>query len=225
MKKFEMPELWVISPLIKDVVSTSCSVDVTCCEADCEGYDPNDCPVFVKPVIYLYPTATTDVTVKLDFKGKLTATYPLYKGTWNVTATPEGTLTDASGRQYYCLYWEGDYGDFVQDFSKGFVVPGDRIIDFLEDSLAKLGLNEREANEFIIYWLPIMCVHKYLLISFQMENYTNAAPLTITPAPDTLIRIFMTWKPLKAPIEIEPQELSAPERKGFTVIEWGGLMP
>ena len=48
-----------------------------------------------KPVIYLYPEETTEVTVKLDFKGKLTSTYPAYENGWKVTAQPDGTLTDA----------------------------------------------------------------------------------------------------------------------------------
>ena len=33
-----------------------------------------------KPVIYLYPTSQQIVSVKLDYKGELTCTYPEYKG-------------------------------------------------------------------------------------------------------------------------------------------------
>lgn len=176
-----------------------------------------------KPVIYLYPEATTDVTVKLDLDGTLTSTYPVYADGWAVTAAPDGTLTDASGREYYCLYWEGET-NAEYDFSEGFVVEGDKTAEFLEDSLAKLGLNEREANEFIIYWLPQMEVNAYNLISFQSDAYTDSAQLDISPAPDTLIRVFMAWKPLAAPIDIAPQELSAPTRSDFTVIEWGGAL-
>ena len=44
----------------------------------------------------------------------------------------------------------------------------------------------------------------------------------ITPEPDTLIRIFMAWYGTEEPVSILPQELSAPERQGFTVVEWGG---
>ncbi len=175
-----------------------------------------------KPVIYLYPTAPTRVTVELDFAGQLTATYPAYGSGWTVDAAPDGTLTDpATGREYYCLFWEG-IADEPYDLSDGFVVPGDETAAFLEDALTKLGLTDREANEFIIYWLPRMEDNAYNLISFQQEPYTEQAKLTVTPAPDTLIRVFMAWKPLDAPIVIEPQALTAPERDGFTVVEWGG---
>ena len=175
-----------------------------------------------KPVIYLYPTEPTRVTVELDFDGTLTSVYPAYGDGWTVDAAPDGTLTDpATGRTYYGLFWEGIAND-AYDLSAGFVVPGGDTAAFLEDVLAKLGLNEREANEFIIYWLPRMEHNAYNLISFQQAAYTDQAQLTVTPAPDTVIRVFMAWKPLDAPVAVAPQELAAPAREGFTVVEWGG---
>lgn len=174
-----------------------------------------------KPVIYLYPEAETDVTVRLDYAGDLTCTYPAYDCAWRVAAAPDGTLTDERGQTYRYLYWEGT--DNVQyDFSEGFCVPGEETAAFLEDALAQLGLTRAEANEFIIYWLPQMEQNAYNLISFQSDAYTDAAKLTITPQPDTLLRVFMAWKPLTSAVEISPQTLTAPERTGFTAVEWGG---
>ena len=177
--------------------------------------------ILAKPVIYLYPEETTDVTVKLDVTGQLTAVYPAYRDGWRVTAHPDGTLTDASGREYYCLYWEAE-SEVEYDFSEGFCVPGTDTAAFLEDALAQLGLTEREANEFIIYWLPQMEGNPYNLISFQTAAYEAHAKLTVSPAPDTVIRVFMAWQPLDAPVDIPIQTLSAPAREGFTVVEWGG---
>ena len=174
-----------------------------------------------KPVIYLYPEAETDVTVRLDYAGDLTCTYPAYDCAWRVAAAPDGTLTDERGQTYRYLYWEGT--DNVQyDFAEGFCVPGSETAAFLEDALAQLGLTRAEANEFIIYWLPQMEQNAYNLISFQSDAYTDAAKLTITPQPDTLLRVFMAWKPLTSAVEISPQPLTAPERTGFTAVEWGG---
>ena len=174
-----------------------------------------------KPVIYLYPEAETDVTVQLDYVGGLTCTYPTYDCAWRVAAAPDGTLTDERGQTYRYLYWEG-VDDVQYDFSEGFCVPGEETAAFLEDALAQLGLTRAEANEFIIYWLPQMEQNAYNLISFQQETYTDAAKLTITPQPDTLLRVFMAWKPLTKAVEIAPQTLTAPERTGFTAVEWGG---
>ena len=174
-----------------------------------------------KPVIYLYPETETDVTVQLDYVGDLTCTYPAYDGAWRVTAAPDGTLTDETGQTYRYLYWEGT--DNVQyDFSEGFCVPGSETAAFLENALAQLGLTRAEANEFIIYWLPQMERNAYNLIAFQSDAYTDAAKLAITPQPDTLLRVFMAWKPLTSAVEIAPQTLTAPERTGFTAVEWGG---
>lgn len=174
-----------------------------------------------KPVIYLYPEKEMEVTVKLDFDGTLTSTYPAYGDGWTVTAQPDGTLTDESGREYYCLFWEGE-SDVDYDFSTGYCVAGEDTAVFLERALAQLGLTEREANEFIIYWLPRMEGNAYNLISFQGAAYTDSAELTIDPAPDTVIRVFMAWKGLDQPEKITPQELTTVERNGFTVVEWGG---
>lgn len=183
---------------------------------------PEDAAYSAKPVICLYPEKTQEVTVKLSYSGTLTTTYPAYRDGWHVTARPDGTLLNPeTGREYYCLFWEG-VSDTAYDFSSGFIVPGEETAEFLEEALQKLGLNDREAEEFIIYWLPKMEGNPYNLISFQAGAYTDSASLEITPKPDTLIRVFMAWKPLSASVEIPEQTLTAPDRQGFTVIEWGG---
>lgn len=174
-----------------------------------------------KPVIYLYPEAESAVSVRLDLNGKLTCTYPAYDSGWRVTAAPDGTLTDANGQTYNYLYWEGETNT-QWDMTEGFCVKGEDTAVFLEESLEKLGLNRREANEFIVYWLPLMEQNPYNIISFQTDIYTDAAQLNVSPAPDTMIRVFMTWEASEVFVEMDAQELTAPERTGFTVVEWGG---
>lgn len=174
-----------------------------------------------KPVIYLYPEGETEVTVNLNYNGKLTCTYPAYNNGWTVTASPDGTLTDKNGQTYNYLYWEGET-NAQYDLSKGFCVKGEDTAKFLEKVLSDLGLNRREANEFIVYWLPLMEQNPYNIISFQTDIYTNSAQLKVNPNPDTLIRVFMAWQATDNFVELPTQDLSAPERTGFTVVEWGG---
>jgi hypothetical protein len=175
-----------------------------------------------KPVIYLYPTSEQTVSVKLDYKGKLTFTYPEYKGEWKVKAQPNGTLTNISdNREYSYLFWEG-ISINRWDMSKGFVVKGNETEKFLQEKLEYLGLTPKEYNEFIVYWLPIMQENKYNLITFAGEEYEDIAQLKVTPKPDSILRVMMLFKPLNKPIKIEEQELKSFIRKGFTVIEWGG---
>ena len=118
-------------------------------------------------------------------------------------------------------YWEGET-NAQWDMTKGFCIKGEDTAAFLEDALEKLGLNRKEANEFIVYWLPIMEQNPYNIISFQTAVYIDAAELQIDPAPDTLIRVFMAWKATDAFVEQPEQKLTTPERFGFSVVEWGG---
>lgn len=174
-----------------------------------------------KPVIYLYPEQETEVKVQLDYDGTLVCTYPEYNDGWKVVAQPDGTLCDESGKTYSYLFWEGNT-DATYDFSKGFVVKGSETAEFLEEKLAEIGLNEKEKNEFIVYWLPRMQDNSYNLITFQTKAYTDVAKLHITPEPDSILRVFMAYKGLDKPIQIEEPVIAPFERKGFTVIEWGG---
>lgn len=174
-----------------------------------------------KPVIYLYPEETTSVSVRLDYAGDLTVTYPSYQDGWSVTAQPDGTLTDAAGKEYAYLFWEG-VSDVDWDFTEGFCVRGEDTAAFLQEALAQLGLTLREYNEMIVYWLPKMQDNPYNLIAFQTDRYTDTARLTVTPQPDTMLRVFMAFRPLERPVEITPQMLEPTERLGFTLVEWGG---
>jgi hypothetical protein len=177
---------------------------------------------FGKPVIYLYPQAQMHVQVKLNNVQNLTLTYPKYINGWNVIANPSGNLVDTNtGRNLYCLYWEGSDNSKI-DWAEGFVIPGKDTISFLEDKLAILGLSEREANEFIIYWLPKMENNKYNYIRFRTsDEINNYMKLDISPKPDSVIRVVMDFKSLNKYLVVNQQKLTTPVRSGFVAVEWG----
>lgn len=180
--------------------------------------EPDKC---YKPVIYLYPESRQEIQVDLSLNGELSCTYPEYANGWTVTADPDGTLRDKNGKSYNYLYWEGDiYTSF--DFSHGFCVKGEDTAKFLEETLASLGLSEKESNDFIVYWLPLMQDNPYNVITFQDSAYTDAARLSISPTPDTLIRVFMVWYPTDEKCDIPPQSFTPYIREGFCAVEWGG---
>lgn len=176
-----------------------------------------------KPIIYFYPEMPTTVSVQITINGGLTCTYPDYgiAGWEKVTAYPGGTLVSSDGKEYYALYWEGILNT-EWDFSKGWCVRGEDTAAFLEWALAAQGLTAREANEFIVYWLPVLQENMYNVISFQTTAYTDAAHLHITPAPESLLRIFMAYYATEEPVDIAPQIFEDFVREGFTVVEWGG---
>ena len=176
-----------------------------------------------KPIIYLYPTTETQVNVKLWTPENLLHTYPKYNSEkWrNVIAQPNGDLEDMdTWRKLYALYREWKSSNET-NFDEWFVVAWKDTIPFLEEKLAILWLNEREAEEFIVYWLPQMEGNAYNLIRFETKaEQDENMPLNITPKPDIVIRIMMDWKAIDEPIDIPEQQLSTPERTGFTVVEW-----
>ena len=179
-----------------------------------------------KPVIYLYPEKETDVHIELELtEAELSTTYPKYSNGWDVIASPDGSLLNkADGTHHKYLFWDAVNCRTRFDFSKGFCVAGSDTESFLKEKLTYMGLTEDEMNEFIVYWLPLMEHNKYNLITFQGDAYTNSAKLNITPTPDSLLRVFMAYVPLEEAIDVEPQQLETFERKGFTVVEWGGSM-
>lgn len=184
-------------------------------------------PDTAKPVIYLYPQQTQKVRVQLDFDGKLTSTYPTYpQDGWTVTAQPDGTLTDEQGRSYRYLFWEG-VADDAWRLENGSFVKAEDARAFLEQSLSRLGLNELEQNDFISYWLPKLQANEESFVHFAAEQYTDRARLTVSPQPDSVLRVQMLMTGVDSSNRrqlsaLPKQQLQGFARKGFTLVEWGG---
>ena len=175
-----------------------------------------------KPIIYIYPKEELNVKIKVSDPKKLTISYPKYNDGWQVKALTDGTLIAKDNKKYYALYWEGQGKDnkLKED---GFVVKGEDTANFLEEKLELLGLNYKESNEFIMYWLPKLENNKYNYIRFMTkEEIDNNMKLIINPEPDTLIRVMMEYKGLDKKIKVKEEKLTKVVRKGYTVVEWGG---
>lgn len=179
-----------------------------------------------KPIIYLYPENEIQLNVKLGYPELATCLYPEYdvKSGWNVLAKPSGDLFNLNtNRKLYALYYESKNKKEYNVTDEGFIVSREDTVKFLEEKLAILGLNDREAEEFIIYWLPKLQENEYNYIRFaSMDEINENMPLEFSQQPDTLIRILMTYKGLNTPIQVKEQNLEKIERKGFTAVEWGG---
>ena len=191
---------------------------------------PSRGPVAYKPVLYVYSEGRTSLSVNLDYAGSVTYTYPKAGpgNVWRVTAGPDGTLTDASGRSYPYLFWEGiaprGYGQ-----KEGFAVPGAQATAFLEDKLKRLGLNDKEAADFIAFWGPRLAANNLNLVTFATQQYSADARYIFADGagnpvvPDTFIRVYMVYSKLDAPVSVPEQKLGPPpERKGLVAVEWGG---
>lgn len=180
---------------------------------------------YAKPVLYLYPKEdNTYVTINFEKEELLTTTYPKYNNGWNVVANKNGDLKDNNGKYYYGLYWE-ETGYNKVDFKTGFYVTKNNAIDFLEEKLSIIGLNDKEKNEFIMYWLPILEKNKKNLVYFELTKERDSYnKININPKPDSLLRIAIHVKKVNKKINVKKQDLSTFERNGFTVVEWGGVL-
>ena len=179
---------------------------------------------YAKPVLYLYPTTKTNVSVKFAKPKLLTTTYPKYKNSWNVIASPNGDLYDKENKYYYGLYWE-ETGTIDVNFERGFYVTEKNTIEFLESKLTEIGLNSKERNEFIMYWLPILEKNKKNLVYFEFtESRQKYNELIINPKPDSMLRFAIHIKKVEKEVKIKEQIIPKFERKGFAAIEWGGVI-
>lgn len=189
--------------------------------------NPEDIIVIAKkPVIYLYPTKKTDITINLDFNGKLLTTFPKYEKNWSVTGFLDGQIFDKKTNRFYSsLFWDGTQKFPVEhyNYQSGFVVSKNDLSSFLIEKLEYIGLNNTETNEFVQFWLPILEKNDLNFIHFRINSdYDIISTNNVFPKPDTSIRVFMEFYGLEKPIEISQQQLSKTERKGFTLVEWGG---
>jgi hypothetical protein len=177
-----------------------------------------------KPVIYLYPKVTTKVSVKIG--AQVTKSEPTYEDGWrNVTARPNGLLS-YKGQSYPNLFWEGyGYGAYPE-INSGIIVKSADALGTTKSQLAQQGLKASEINDFMTYWAPKLATTKpYMRITwFGTADMNRLAPLSISPVPQTVIRVFMDSEPLDQAYDLPAQKLTAAKRDGFTVVEWGGLL-
>lgn len=187
-------------------------------------YDLPQIGGYAKPVLYLYPEKDTNVEISFENQDYLTTTYPKYKDSWKVLAKINGDLYDEDGKYYYGLYWEEELNHKV-NFNSGFYVEKDNAIEFLEEKLTLLGFNDRERNEFIMYWLPILEKNGKSLVYFELtEERDSYNKLNISPKPDSLLRVAIHVKKVDKKVDIKEQNLPTFERVGFTAVEWGGVV-
>lgn len=180
-----------------------------------------------KPVIYLYPETATQITLQLNYNGKLNFTYPEIKNnTWKINANPDGTI-EANNKLYNYLFWEGEMNaNAVQtNIKEGSVVDSKNLISFFESNLTAMGMNTKESADFITYWAPRMMKNEKNYIYFMLTNdYDKIASMNVTPKPDNQLRIYMIWTEITSEtvVDFKPQSFPQFKREGFTLVEWGG---
>ena len=178
-----------------------------------------------KPVIYLYPQQPTVASVQVDADIRRSA--PMYvpnAGWQKVLALPNGQLL-YNGSSYGSLYWEGYGAGTYPQITSGTVVPRNQVVSTIRMQLAQQGLTTAEINDFMTFWQPKLPATPYTRLTWLTKaQLDQLAPLHITPQPQTVIRVFLDFAGLDQPLPLPSQHFSAPQRQGFTAVEWGGLL-
>lgn len=195
---------------------------------------PHTAPIrpMKKPVVYLYSEEKTEVSLALNVNGEMTFTYPKYNNGWTVTTTNNGEIT-VNNKNYPYLFWEGETSslNFIKNdksITEGFLIQADTIVSFLENSLTKLGLNQKEQTDFITFWGPQIEQNKgkvFLQFLIDEDYEKHIASLEINPSPTSSRRIYMLYSFIDNEADFMPfehQNLPSFKRSGFTYIEWGG---
>lgn len=204
-----------------------------------------------KPVIYFYNFQPTSLIVKLNLNLEIwepTHLYPTPSSfnrniiTWNceLIKNKEEDLNylkmNTNKKFYSYIFWEAltlndDANSFfINNLRKYYVFDSEVICDRLDDILHHKGLNTREREDFITYWMPDLVSKKYCMISFMDQcTYDSIANLKIEPCPEKILRVFMVFKPTDSLEEYETDNLIEEERfirenmNESLVVEWGAM--
>ncbi|WP_028841338.1 hypothetical protein [Thermodesulfobacterium hveragerdense] len=179
-----------------------------------------EAPVVKKPAIYLYHEKPTGVKVNLNIKGTITDSIPEYKTGWEVRVTPDGKIDG----KYDYLFYEAQLEETVKLLDEGWIVPYCNLENWFDEYLPQMGLNKKEIKDFKDYWLKALSPARYYIIKMVDREFLDKhLKLSITPEPQTLIRVILCFEAVDEYRDIKPPKLQPIERKGFTAVEWGGI--
>lgn len=219
---------------------------------DIKTPDGGDVPI-KKPAIYLYAdNLPTMVKVRLDYFVLTKNTVPQkYLNTWKVIAHKDGHLTDLQPEKTNCstlpttfgfeyaqtacrannypyIYWDGD--KFTKKVPKkllGWSVKKENIENFLNEKADELAMNKNEKTEFVRYWSDVISNYPatdFRIYFLQNEEVDNWIKLDVTPKPDSWNRIEVVFTPIQPNTKSTPYTLKKIQRKGLTMVEWGGII-
>lgn len=205
-----------------------------------------------KPAIYSYPQKPTKIHITLSKTILIGTDIPKYHNGWNVIAYPNGKIIDLQPKYTSCkklkqnkvgfeyaysacinnnypyIFWEGtQITKTIPKKNQGWLIKKSDIGKFLSDRLDEMEFNKTEKKDFIDYWQYTLSNKNsnYFFIYFlQNEEVEKYAPMHVSPKPDSINRILMIVQPLNKPFEVKEQKLQRISRKGFAIVEWGGII-
>jgi hypothetical protein len=122
------------------------------------------------------------------------------------------------------LFYEGLVPDSGWQKEEGYVIRADYREQDMTSILGHYNFNEKETIEFIEYWSQHLAEDvDYVFYPQETDAIARVMPLSISPEPDHVMRIWFYAEPLAT----APEPVIHPEtivREGFYVVEWGVMI-
>ena len=174
-----------------------------------------------KPNIYLYSDRDLTAQVLLTPEKAITVSEPVYQPgmgwqaeIWN------GSLNGAGD----FLFYEAIVPDAGWQKEEGYVIRAAYREKDMSSMLGPYGFNEKETAEFIEYWASHLVGDvDYVFYPQETDAVEQVMPLSVSPKPDHVMRIWFYAEPLIT----APEPVTHPEkivREGFYVVEWGVMI-
>ena len=183
---------------------------------------------FEKPVIYFYSEKPITVTATITTDELLIHSEPgsnvFSPATWTFLALPNSVLV-SRGKQYPYLFYETSYFGKRFSLNEGWSVERSNLIPLLNEKLPLLGLSKTETNAFVEYWSARLPESRYYSVYvIDRKEIDEKIKLDVNPTPDSVIRVFLAFKPTQSSEVLMLPRIEIPLRYGFTVVEWGGFV-
>ena len=202
-----------------------------------------------KPVILLYDenekkeNENVEIKLTLNEAMNIGATYPQptscdeknptkkeyeWKGSYSSKGNNDACEMKINNKKYEYVFWEGPC--MKGDEFKGEVIgiKADKFEEELDLLLERLGLNERERNDFIVYWITKLSGRKGHKVTICDEKYDNEiARLEVSGFTEQL-RVMLKFEEIEDDEVMKMKGVETVEKKvrprGKYVVEWGAIL-
>ncbi len=184
----------------------------------------------IKPNIYLYPEDDQTVTVTFEDPELLKTVIPDYDGNWTVIAHPDGKL-DYNGEEYGYLFYECFTMTAFMQRDEAWIVPENDREDFFTGIAEGYGFNAQETEDFVTFWCSRLPEGESYVMYPQLTGIIDKEmPVHVNPAPESVFRVWFLYVPVGQFDDAEIAAINEPGfdeqviRKGYTLVEWGGIV-
>lgn len=198
-------------------------INYSCDDSPTEPIGPDTTIVAYKPNIYICPSETLSLSVEIFFPngGEVLESIPNYKYSWEITVTPDGKIDNT----YEYLFYECKMPDIAQK-EYGWVIEASNLQDFFINNMKTSGFSQKEINDFIEYWIPILTEYKYYEIYPQYKSTLDEmVKINFSIQPNNFYRLFYFLKGrANDQVELLTPTIEKAKRENYYAVEWGVIL-